>query len=244
MVTEQTKWQENYKVHSFLTDRYCRLSIPAVSQLFQETAEAHTNAYDMGYHSMIKDNKAWVLLRVYYEITDYPDIYTDISMQTWSRGFKGVTALRDFVIQSADGRAMIKGTSTWCVIDMLSRYPQRCDKIMEHFPKNDDVATDKVLGKMVPCEDYDTAFEFKVPFMAIDKAQHTNNAMYMRWIMNALPCDMQEKAIKSVDISYVHETKMDDTITVQYNKTDDNVYNFRLLNSSGVAMLCTITFKN
>ena len=244
MVTEQTKWQENYKVHSFLTDRYCRLSIPAVSQLFQETAEAHTNAYDMGYHTMVKDNKAWVLLRVYYEISDYPGIYTDISMQTWSRGFKGVTALRDFVIQSAEGRALIKGTSTWCVIDMLSRYPQRCDKIMEHFPKNDDAATDKVLGKMVPCEDYDTAFEFKVPFMAIDKAQHTNNAMYMRWIMNALPHDMQERAIKSVDISSVHETKMDDTITVQYTQTDDNVYNFRLLNSSGVAMLCVITFKN
>ena len=56
--------------------------------------------------------------------------------------------------------------------------------------------------------------------------------------------DMQEKAIKSVDISYVHETKMDDTITVQYTQTDDNVYNFRLLNSSGVAMLCSIEFKN
>ena len=243
MIVDNTKWEEVYKVHSFLTDRYCRLSVPAVSQLFQETAEAHTNAYDMGYHSMIKSNKAWVLLRVYYEVIEYPTIYQTVSMRTWSRGVKGVTALRDFEIIDCDGKVLVRGTSTWCVIDMESRYPQRCDKIMENFPTNADTATDKVLGKLLPADDYQTIHSFSVPFMAIDKAQHVNNAMYMRWIMNSLSEADAKRNIKCVDISYIHETKLADIIDIQHIQADANTHCFRLNNSDGTAMLCNIVLE-
>ena len=236
-------WEEPYKVHSFLTDRYCRLSVPAISQLFQETAEAHTNAYNMGYHSLIAQGKAWVLLRVYYEISEYPSIYENISMRTWSRGYKGPIAFRDFEIRNLAGEVVIKGTSTWCVIDINSRMPQRCNKIMDSFPMYDHTAVDKEIGKLLPNAEGEAVNSFKSPFMAIDKAQHTNNAMYMRWVMNALDESDQKRNIRTVDISYVRETPMNDLITIKRHRPSTNAYNFVLENSRGLSMICNLVFE-
>lgn len=243
MLIEPSMWEEPYKVHSFLTDRYCRLSVPAISQLFQETAEAHTNAYNMGYHSLIAQGKAWVLLRVYYEISEYPSIYENISMRTWSRGYKGPIAFRDFEIRNLAGEVVIKGTSTWCVIDINSRMPQRCNKIMDSFPMYDHAAVDKEIGKLLPNAEGETVNSFKSPFMAIDKAQHTNNAMYMRWVMNALDESDQKRNIRTVDISYVRETPMNDLITIKRHRPSTNAYNFVLENSRGLSMICNLVFE-
>ena len=246
MLVEENKWEEGYKVHSFLTDRYCRLSIPAVSRLFQETAEAHTNVYNMGYHSMISNRKAWVLLRVYYQVYDYPKIYTNMTVRTWSRGYRGVTALRDFQMMDDTGRVVIAGSSTWCIIDMDKRSPQRCDKILESFPQSNDAATElDVLPKLKPESDdgYVLLKTIKVPLMAIDKAQHTNNAMYMSWIMDSLDKDDQARKLKTVDISYVHETEMDDNLQIFLCKPDRNTYKFKMINSLGLSMLCNIELE-
>lgn len=243
MLIEPSMWEEPYKVHSFLTDRYCRLSVPAISQLFQETAEAHTNAYNMGYHSLIAQGKAWVLLRVYYEISEYPSIYENISMRTWSRGYKGPIAFRDFEIRNLACEVVIKGTSTWCVIDINSRMPQRCNKIMDSFPMYDHAAVDKEIGKLLPNAEGEAVNSFKSPFMAIDKAQHTNNAMYMRWVMNALDESDQKRNIRTVDISYVRETPMNDLITIKRHRPSTNAYNFVLENSRGLSMICNLVFE-
>ena len=243
MLIEPSMWEEPYKVHSFLTDRYCRLSVPAISQLFQETAETHTNAYNMGYHSLIAQGKAWVLLRVYYEISEYPSIYENISMRTWSRGYKGPIAFRDFEIRNLAGEVVIKGTSTWCVIDINSRMPQRCNKIMDSFPMYDHAAVDKEIGKLLPNAEGEAVNSFKSPFMAIDKAQHTNNAMYMRWVMNALDESDQKRNIRTVDISYVRETPMNDLITIKRHRPSTNAYNFVLENSRGLSMICNLVFE-
>ncbi len=243
MLIEPSMWEEPYKVHSFLTDRYCRLSVPAISQLFQETAEAHTNAYNMGYHSLIAQGKAWVLLQVYYEISEYPSIYENISMRTWSRGYKGPIAFRDFEIRNLAGEVVIKGTSTWCVIDINSRMPQRCNKIMDSFPMYDHAAVDKEIGKLLPNAEGEAVNSFKSPFMAIDKAQHTNNAMYMRWVMNALDESDQKRNIRTVDISYVRETPMNDLITIKRHRPSTNAYNFVLENSRGLSMICNLVFE-
>ena len=243
MLIEPSMWEETYKVHSFLTDRYCRLSVPAISQLFQETAEAHTSAYNMGYHSLIAQGKAWVLLRVYYEISAYPSIYENISMRTWSRGYKGPIAFRDFEIRNSAGEIVIKGTSTWCIIDINSRMPQRCNKIMDSFPMHEHTAVAKEIGKLLPSVEGEVVNSFKSPFMAIDKAQHTNNAMYMRWVMNALEENDQKRNIRSVDISYVRETPMNDLITIKRHRPSPNEYNFVLENSRGLSMICNLIFE-
>lgn len=243
MLVETSMWEEKYKVHSFLTDRYCRLSVPAISQLFQETAEAHTNAYNMGYHSMISQGKAWVLLRVYYEVTDYPRIYEDMTMRTWSRGYKGPIAFRDFEIRNSAGEVVIKGTSTWCIIDINSRMPQRCDKVMEGFPQCSRTAIAKELTKLQPGTEGEVVNSFKSPFMAIDKAQHTNNAMYMRWVMNALDETDQKRNVRSVDISYVRETPMNDVITIKRHRPSADEYNFVMENSRGLSMICNLRLE-
>ena len=114
---------------------------------------------------------------------------------------------------------------------------------MDSFPMYDHTAVDKEIGKLLPNAEGEAVNSFKSPFMAIDKAQHTNNAMYMRWVMNALDESDQKRNIRTVDISYVRETPMNDLITIKRHRPSTNAYNFVLENSRGLSMICNLVFE-
>lgn len=114
---------------------------------------------------------------------------------------------------------------------------------MDSFPMYDHAAVDKEIGKLLPNAEGEAVNSFKSPFMAIDKAQHTNNAMYMRWVMNALDESDQKRNIRTVDISYVRETPMNDLITIKRHRPSTNAYNFVLENSRGLSMICNLVFE-
>ena len=114
---------------------------------------------------------------------------------------------------------------------------------MDSFPMYDQAAVDKEIGKLLPNAEGEAVNSFKSPFMAIDKAQHTNNAMYMRWVMNALDESDQKRNIRTVDISYVRETPMNDLITIKRHRPSTNAYNFVLENSRGLSMICNLVFE-
>jgi acyl-ACP thioesterase len=121
--------------------------------------------------------------------------------------------------------------------------PQRCDKVMEGFPQCSRTAVAKELTKLQPGTEGEVVNSFKSPFMAIDKAQHTNNAMYMRWVMNALDETDQKRNVRSVDISYVRETPMNDVTTIKRHRPSADEYNFVMENSRGLSMICNLRLE-
>ncbi len=231
-------WKEHYKIHSQYTDRNCRMTLPSMAQLFQDSAEAHTNAVASDYFAMLEDGTAWVLSRICYEILQYPTLYQDCEVHTWSRGVEGVFALRDFEFYNAENQLLVRGTSKWVVIDINSRRLLRMgDRFMHGYEPVAKRAIDYDLGKMAVCPDLQTVNTLEVPFSAIDKAQHVNNSLYLRWIYDNVEPEDLGKPVKFIEINYIHETQLGEQITVNRFK-DGDTYHFSIGNSKGTGFVC------
>lgn len=236
---ENNVWEEPFKIQPLHTDRNCKCTPTAISQIFQDIAEEHTLNVGYDYFSLMEEGRAWVLSRVYYEILQCPRIYDACSVRTWSRGVEGVFALRDFEICNAENQVVVKGTTKWLIINVNTRHLVRDANFAKVFPHCERRAVEYELGKMLPHPDLQPVAGFEVPFSAIDKAQHVNNTIYIRWIVdNFLPEDF-DRDIRSVEINYVHETKLAEKVVVKRFKENDT-YHFEIGNESGVSVLCRI----
>ena len=238
---ENNIWEAPFKMQPLYTDRYCRCTHPALLQIFQEIAEEHTLHAGYDYYSLLNEDKAWVLSRLYYEVLQYPKIYDTCKVRTWSRGVDGIFALREFEIYNAENQVIVRGTAKWLIINIKTRHLVRDPNFESTFPHNPQKAVEFDLGKMHPHADLQQVAEFNVPFSAIDKAQHVNNTIYMRWIVDNLLPDDFNKDIKSVEINYVRETKLDEKVVVKRLK-DGDTYHFEIDNEEGTSILCKIVF--
>lgn len=232
--------EEQFKIHSQYTGSNCRMTLLSMAQLFQDSAEAHTNHVSSGYYEMLEDGTAWVLSRICYEIVQYPMLYQDCKVRTWSRGADGVFALRDFEFYNADDQLLVRGSSRWVVIDINSRRLQRMgDRFMHGFESVTRRAIDYELGKMALHADLQPVNELKVPYSAIDKAKHVNNSVYLRWVADNLETQDLDKPVKFIEINYIHETQFGELITINRCK-EGNTYHFSINNSKGTGFLCTL----
>src|SRR5574344_518058 len=232
-----------FTVYTHLSDRFCRLSIPSTAQLFQEAAELHCRATHLGFEELYAQGKVWVLSRVSYRyIGRYPKLDEPIKLRTWSRGYDGLLATRDFEILSAMNEVLIAATSVWVVIDYQSRRVCRMRSAMENFEHHQQSALAIEPVKIVVPSDMETVASFQVPFSAIDKAQHVNNAEYIRWMVDALPADKLQNGISALDVNYLQETRPDETITL-LRKQEGAIVWFQIMNSRGVSVNSCVEFN-
>ena len=70
----------------------------------------------------------------------YPEAYTfprcgdTICVETWPKGTNGIFALRDFHILNENDKIVVAASSTWIVINLINRRPQRSDSIRWEMP--------------------------------------------------------------------------------------------------------------
>ena len=233
-------WEEHFKIHSQFTGSNCRLTLPSMAQLFQDSAEGDTNAHSAGYYDMLNDGTAWVLSRICYEIVRPPMLYEECTVRTWSRGTEGVFALRDFEFVGNDGQVWVRGTSKWVVIDINNRRLLRMgERFMRGYQIEPRRAIDYDLGKMLPHSGLQKVNVVDVPFSAIDKAKHVNNSVYLRWVADNLEPQDLDRPVKFVEINYIHETHFGDKVVINRAKEGDT-YHFSLENAKGTGFLCDL----
>lgn len=234
-----------FTIYTLLSDRYRRLSCPATAQLLQEIAEMHSTDVGVGYHRLIQDNKIWVLTRVSYRyVGRYPQLDENVKLRTWSKGSNGLVATREFEILSSMNELLVAATSQWVLIDMTSRKALRIsDEYVSQYKINDRSALNFAAPRiMIPKEGMQLVKEMKVEFSSVDKAQHVNNAEYIRWIINTLTAEEQERGVAGIDINYQMETRPDEEVKI-YSMPCDNGYLFQITNPRGVSINAKVELR-
>ena len=70
----------------------------------------------------------------------------------------------------------------------------------------------------------DLAYEQKIYSQDIDYSRHVNNAIYVRYIMNALPCDFFNKnKITDFEIHYINESKEGQILKIYKKEENKNI---------------------
>ena len=137
------------------------------------------------------ENISWVLTRMRVRMSQYPRWENAVSVLTFPRGGRRITAWRDFEIKAADGSVLGVATSEWMLIDLASR---KVVPIPESVFDLANTVREPVLGAdpwtlrlRFPQEGAGERFVFKAQNSHIDLNGHVNNVHYVEWLMEPLP---------------------------------------------------------
>jgi acyl-ACP thioesterase len=218
--------KRSFRVHSFLCNNKGVLRLSSIARFLQESAWEHAELWHAGYHSLIDEGLLWILYGLRVEIDAFPHWNDKIEVETWGKKYENLFAYRDFRINGEDNsRPLIKATSSWLLVDSKTHRPKRITPNYQRVPEIDDYALQGKPGNFECPDRYDSSEERKILYSDIDIYDHVNNTSYIQFCMDTSP-DLQSlsEKVKSLDIRFVQESKLGESLILQNNFTENHFY--------------------
>lgn len=199
-----------HKIRSYEVDAARKLSLTALLSILQEVAGAHAGVLGAGWDVLRRQNVFWVLLRLQIEIERMPRWAEEITISTWPKERQLINYFRDFLILDADGKILIRGTSTWLIVDCNTHRIRRdLNFDLGPYPV-DRHAIENPVPKLPPCACHSSPVCHRAVYSDIDMNRHVNNAKYLQWFTDALDRPYQDMEIKSLFVNYISQAQEGD----------------------------------
>lgn len=220
--------EEIFHISAHDTDMKNKCKLTNICNYIQETAICHVLQYGMDPYEWMNKGLAWVLSRMKVEMYTYPGWKEIVKIRTWSRGTKGLYVYRDYEILDSKDNIIGKASSAWLIIDINRRRPLRPTSYLEavnyKFIK-DRVAISEELKPLEKHEYTGIIFSLPVKYSDVDMNHHVNNVKYSRWQLDSIPTErISKEEIKEFEINFLHETKLDETVSMTCKELDKNTY--------------------
>ena len=187
-----------------------------VLELMQETASLQCKAsgYDLDVvHE--RDHRGFILVRLSMEFLEPLYAFDELEVDTWVAPGHGVSFPRYFSVRKGE-REAVRAVSTWALVDFTDRSFLKVSEFPREFPVDDPV----VLSPSVPLRAHIPASvvlsevgKRQIAYAELDYNLHMNNTKYPDMLCDFLP-ERDAKRIRSMAISYLHESRYKDLLTV------------------------------
>jgi medium-chain acyl-[acyl-carrier-protein] hydrolase len=108
------------------------------------------------------------------------------------------------------------------VLDRHSGRPRNLTRFNPGLPESGPKVLSSPLARLAPVQGYVPAYTLRVPFSALDFNGHVNNTEYVRWVVDALHCQLgRPPEIRAAQITYLAEAFEGDEIEVLVSRQDD-----------------------
>jgi medium-chain acyl-[acyl-carrier-protein] hydrolase len=225
------------------------LSLYSLFNYLQDIASDHAVLLGFGRDDLMRDNRFWVLSRMYAEINVWPVWEDKIIVRTWPNGTDKLFALRNYEVSFPDGSHIASGTSSWLILDQTTRRVQRPDSILSGYNSDlhSGISPLRYATKLEQsAENGNETLPFKVKVSDIDVNLHTNNVQYLKWACDTYGIDFVIKNIpKSAEINYLAESVFDEGIVIKTSAEQDNscYYNHSIYRIEDRKELCRIRIE-
>lgn len=205
-----------------VTDNMCssnQLMKPSgILDILQSIAGEHANHLKIGYDDITKNNLAFVIARVKYDIIKPIKRYSHLKVVTWPCQVGRIEMKRDYEFYDAETKELLlKASSIWILIDTLSRRICRSSSVdypTNIYPKENYDTFDKLKFNS---DDFTETDKYLVRHSDLDLNNHMNNTKYTEAIIfNELHTFCQ--------VDYIHEAKLGDILSIKMKKVDDILY--------------------
>lgn len=187
-----------------------------------EVASLHAESWDVGYTTLIKNRMAWVLSRLTIEMSRYPAIYENYTLQTWIESYNHRFSARNFAVLDGDGHVCGYARTIWVVLNLDTR-------------RSADMSTlnnlhDRVLEKPCPIEPAShfhvnaetRQLSYPVRYSDIDLNRHVNSMRYIEHILDLYPFEWyDENRISRFEIAFAQEARPGIEIDVYGEKKEE-----------------------
>jgi acyl-ACP thioesterase len=202
-------WQETFTVKFGAVDRSDRLTLASTFDFFQEAAISHAENLGVGREAMARTGQGWILSRISVFLERRPRFGETITVRTWPRGWDRLFAVRDYDIRDASDAPIVRGRSSWIILDIEKHRPLRPQAVMDTLPLNEGIdALPGGGGGLEPRENPGKTGERRAAYSDIDYNGHVNNTRYIQWIQDIVEPELLDKARQMrFDINYLSEVK-------------------------------------
>lgn len=215
-------YQEEFKIRASEVGFDQKATLPAICNLLQEIAGNHARQLQFDITDLQKDELTWVLHRLWVKMDRFPDWRETITIETWPSSGDGIRAYRDFLISDSDGNIIGKSLSYWLMMNIESRRPTRIpDEIMQMAPQNSEHVLPITDMDVFDIPNSDHSQSFEVRKTDLDLNRHVNNVRYIEWMLACLP---DELTTNEIDIKFLAESVLGDTIVADVQENSDDSF--------------------
>ena len=218
------KFIQRFIIPCYDTDSQFRLRPSSFMNFAQEIANRHATVLGFGYDDLMRTRTAWVLSRMHIHFDEYPLWRDEVVLKTWHKGQEGLFWLRDFSLETPDGRKLVRATTSWLVLNIDTRHISRDTAILDEGTACYDNAIGNACGKLAVPKGAESLplGEHRVTYSDVDMNSHTNNAMYLQWVTDALGYEvMTGERLSDIKINFNGETRPGETVTMSCVDTPD-----------------------
>ena len=243
------QFEKEYRVHVYETGPDGKLNLYSLFNYMQDIASDHAVKLGFGRDDLMRDNRFWVLSRMYAEINDWPAWEDPIIVKTWPNGTDKLFALRNYEVKYPDGRHIASATSSWLILDRTSKKVQRPDSILTSY--NPNLQTNKSPIRYAQklesaSENGHISLGHKINVSDLDVNLHTNNVRYLKWVIDTYNLDFVMKNLpQSAEINYLAESHYNEEIIIRTSEEKDNIsiFNHSINRPADDKELCRIRIE-
>lgn len=174
------KITHTHKIGLFDIAHDSTLKLETMARFFQDIAVHHTLLVNQGPEYLFSNGKVWYLHRLEIEVVRYPVFGDEITLTTWSRGFRQSMGFREYSIASK-GETMVKAGSVWVFFDVarhrVTRFPA---EMAAAFGSEDQSQFDRelYLWRPEPQGIPEVRTDISLRYSDFDVNGHVNNTIY------------------------------------------------------------------
>ena len=212
-----TKAEYPFQVRSYECGPDGVATLATICNYLQETASLHAEALGFSKNDFAASgmNTTWVLTRLRVKMTRYPRWEEHVTVTTFPRGGRRITAQRDFIL-SVGGETLGVATSEWMIIDLASRKIAAVPARVYQLANDEEppvLGADAFSKLRWDCRETCAAETFRARRGDIDLNGHVNNVRYIEWVVESLPADAQR--IVDFEIVFKSETFAGDEVRTE-----------------------------
>jgi medium-chain acyl-[acyl-carrier-protein] hydrolase len=202
------KYSEKHQVNFYECDENENLKLQAMIDLMMSTSEHQLNSDAADTISLNERGLGWVVTQYHIEIIDLPHPNEQLTITTNPVGYNRFLEYRDFAINNASGKEIVKMNSEWVLFDLHKRKLVSTDsdlmakigvpllKKMPRFPRL------RVQQK------YQENRSYRVRYDDLDTNHHMTNSHYFNWFIDSLERDfLKQNMIQTIDIKFNQEVR-------------------------------------
>lgn len=223
---DSLQFEKEYRIHVYETGPDGRLNLYSLFNYMQDIASEHAIRLGFGRDDLMRDNRFWVLSRVYAEIDLWPLWEETIIIKTWPNGTDKLFALRNYEVRYPDGKHIASGTSSWLILDMTTKRVQRPDSILSAYNPNlhKEASVIRYASKLEnDCHDGQATPSYKIKISDLDVNLHTNNVRYLNWVCDTYDLEFtMNNEPHSAEINYLAESKYNEEVIIRSSSENGN----------------------
>ncbi len=220
-------YNKDYKISYSEVNQDLKLGVYESFNLAQDTVTEYFENFG-GDNIVVKnkDNAVWVVSKAKVHFNKLP-VWTDVIKGIcYTTKIKPIRVEIETAFKNKDDEVLFVTDQESCVLDIETRKIRKVNTIT--YPYDMEVESSLVQDGYLKLDtqftETDLAYEQKVYSQDIDYSRHVNNAIYVRYLMNALPCDFFSKnKITDFEIHYINESKEGQLLKIYKKEENKNI---------------------